>query len=426
MESFEPHLALLTALAVGLLIGLEREQSKEKTPGASFAGVRTYPIFAMIGALSTMLAPASYWLPLVALLGVIALVAIHYANDVRHGNQHGVTTEASVLATFLLGSLAASHNIVEPLSTRLLLVMGLGVIVTFLLSSKQWLHGMAGRVSRDDFYATVKFLIAAVVVLPLLPREEVGPLGAINPFNVGLMVVMISALSFAGYVAMRLLGPGRGLIVSAAVGGLVSSTAVTIAFAGRTKDDKSLAPAAAGAIAIASTIMFARVAVLVALVNNQMLSRIALPLAGGAAGAIVGGLLMYRRPADTTDAVGELGVRNPFELGSALRFGLAFAVILLATKAAKEYFGNQGLYIASLIGGTTDVDAVTLSTAKHAGADITPAVIAITVAAISNTLVKSSLAFGIGGFVLGKRAFVIGGLIVVGALAGLVPLIVLS
>ncbi|HSD87610.1 MAG TPA: DUF4010 domain-containing protein [Kofleriaceae bacterium] len=426
MESFEPHLALLTALAVGLLIGLEREQSKEKTPGASFAGVRTYPIFAMIGALSTMLAPASYWLPLVALLGVIALVSIHYANDIRHGSQHGVTTEASVLATFLLGALAASHGVIDPLATRLLLVIALGVIVTFLLSSKEWLHGIAGRVSRDDFYATVKFLIAAVIVLPLLPREEMGPLDAINPFSVGLMVVMISGLSFVGYVAMRLLGPGRGLLLSAAVGGLVSSTAVTIAFAGRTKREPSLAPTAAGAIAIASTIMFVRVAVLVALVNVQLLPKLLAPLGGATAGAILGGLLMYRRPTESSVAAGDIGVKNPFELGSALRFGAAFAIILLATKAAKEYFGNQGLYIASLIGGSTDVDAVTLSTAKHAGGEVTATVIAIILAALSNTIVKSSLAAGIGGFVLGKRALVIGGLIIIGALAGLLPLIVLS
>lgn len=410
---FEPHLALLTALAVGVLIGLEREQVRERVPGASFAGVRTYPIFALIGALSMLLLPASPWIPLMSLLGVIVLVAIYYRAAVE--KDRGVTTEASVIATFLLGALAASR-VIEPMTDRLLLVVALGVTLTFLLSSKELLHGVASKVSRDDFYSTVKFLIAATIILPLLPRRELGPLDAINPFNVGLMVVMISALSFAGYVAMRLLGRGRGLFVSAAVGGLVSSTAVTIAFANRTKGDSSLAPAAAGAIAIASTIMLARVAVLVTLINANLLPYVAIPMGAAAAGAIVGGLLVYRRTEG--QAPSEVAVKNPFELGNAIRFGFMFAVILLVTRAAKQYLGDSGLYLAALVAGSTDVDAVTLSTAKQVGIGLDAAAIAIVIATLSNTIVKSSLALAIGGRQLGKRALVVGALIVIGGALG--------
>jgi uncharacterized membrane protein (DUF4010 family) len=418
VEPFEPHLALLTALAVGILIGLEREQVKANDvgAGAAFAGIRTYPIFALIGAVSMLLMPASPWIPLVALLGVIALVGVHYAFDIRRDHEHGVTTEAAVIMTFLLGALAAAHGVIEPMTDRFLIVVAVGVTLTFLLSSKEWLHSLAGKVSRDDLYATVKFLIAATIVLPLLPRREMGPLDAINPFSVGLMVIMISGLSFAGYVAMRLLGTGRGLLLSAAVGGLVSSTAVTIAFANRTKRDPALAPAAAGAIAIASTIMLTRVGVLVALINNDLLPKLAFPLGGAAAGAIIGGLLVYRRGEGATAE--ELGVKNPFELGSAIRFGAVFAVILLVTKAAKQYFGDNGLYIASLLAGTTDVDAITLSTAKQAGSELDSAAIAIMIATVTNTIVKSSLAFGIGGKALGTRAFIVGGMIIVGAVLG--------
>jgi uncharacterized membrane protein (DUF4010 family) len=423
VEPYEPHLALLTALAVGVLIGLEREQAKDKGPGGAFAGIRTYPIFSLIGAVAMLLESASIWLPLIALGGVIALVVVHYSNDVKRDAAHGVTTEVSVIATYLLGALAASRGVVEPMTTRLLMVAGLGVILTFLLSSKDWLHGIAGRVSRDDFYSTVKFLIAAVIILPLLPNQELGPLDAINPFTVGLMVVMISGLSFVGYVAMRLLGKGRGVILSAAVGGLVSSTAVTISFSGRTKEDPSLAPAAAGAIAIASTIMLARVGVLVALINPNLLGKLVIPLGAATAGAIIGGVLMYRRAEETK--VEDVGVKNPFELGTAIRFGLVFALILFAIKAAKHYLGDAGLYLAAALGGTTDVDAVTLSTAKHATAGETAAVIAIMIATVSNTIVKSSLALGIGGARLGKRAFVIGGLIVAGAVAGSIPVLAL-
>jgi uncharacterized membrane protein (DUF4010 family) len=419
VEPFEPHLSLFAALAVGLLIGLEREQSKQNSGSAPIGGIRTYPIFALIGALATMLTPVSPWLPLVALGGIVTLVAIVYASDVKQGDDHGLTTEVSVIATYLLGALATSTVVIADLQTRLLLVGALGVALTFLLSSKEVLHGTISRVSREDFFATVKFLIAAVIILPLLPREPLGPLDAINPFSIGLMVVLISGLSFAGYVAMRLLGPGRGLLVSAAVGGLVSSTAVTISFANRTKEDPAMAPAAAGAISIASTIMIVRVGVLVAITNQALLPRLVIPLAGAAVGAIVGGLVVFRK-APPSDEVKTLEVKNPFDLGSAMRFGAVFAVILLATKAAKLYLGNQGLYLAALVAGLTDVDAVTLSTARNAAAELNPAAIAILIAVAANTIVKSSLAAFVGGRALGTRAFIVGGLIIAGAAAGAV------
>jgi uncharacterized membrane protein (DUF4010 family) len=418
VEPYEEYLALGTALAVGLLIGLEREQTRPAKE-LLFGGVRTYPIFALIGAVSTMLEPAAMWMPLVALAGVITLLAISYADAVRQHHEHGVTTEASVIATFLLGALAASRGAVEPMSTRLLLVAGLGVIVTFLLSSKQVLHSIASRVSREDFYATVKFLIVAAIVLPLLPHRAIGPLAAIDPFDVGLMIVTISGLSFVGYVAIRLLGQRRGLLASAALGGLVSSTAVTISFANRAKQNAALVPAAAGAIAIASTIMIGRVAVLVALVAPPVLRDLAIPLTAMAIGAVIAGLLVSRQHGAASD--GEITLKNPFELSSAIRFGLLFAVILIATKAAQTYFGGRGLFIASGVGGLTDVDAVTLSTSKltRAGVDTDTAMRAILIGIAANTIVKSSLALALGGRQLGKRAFVVGGMIIVGGIGGL-------
>jgi uncharacterized membrane protein (DUF4010 family) len=418
MEPYEPHLAIATALAVGILVGLEREQKRSEHAESMLGGVRTYPIVAVIGALATMLEPASLWLPLIALGGVITLVALSYAADVKKGD-HGITTEASMIAVYLLGALAASRGAVEPLKTRLLLVVGLGVALTFLLSSKKWLHGVASRVSQDDFYATVKFLIVAVIVLPLLPDYAMGPWDAINPFDVGVVVVLISALSFIGYVAMRLLGPGRGLLASAALGGLVSSTAVTITFAGRTKENPALAPASAGAIAIASTIMCIRVGVLVAIAHPPLLSNVLGPVIGMTLGGAIAGALVYRKP----EAAGEnvVAVQNPFELGTAIRFGAVFAVILLASKGALHYLGDRGLYVASALGGTTDVDAVTLSSARFASTGLAASVatLSIMIAVAVNTIVKSSLALGLGTRALGRRAFLVGGMIIAGAAAGL-------
>ena len=422
VEPYEEHFALGTAVAVGLLIGLEREQTRPEQgeQGASlFAGVRTYPIIALIGGLATMLEAASMWLPLIALAGVIALVAISYANDVKAGRDHGVTTEASVIATYLLGALATSRGAVEPMANRLVLVAALGVAVTFLLSSKRWFHSLAARVSREDFYSTVQFLLVAVVVLPMLPRRDLGPLDAINPFTVGLMVVTIAGLSFVGYVAIRLLGPGRGLLASAALGGLVSSTAVTVSFAGRTKQDAKLAPMAAGAIAVASTIMLIRVAILVAIVDVALLGAVAVPLAAMVAGAIVGGLVTFHRGKGPPPDAVEL--KNPFALGNAIRFGLLFGVILLASKAATVYLGDRGLYAAAGLAGSTDVDAITLSTAKLAreGLDAQVAAFAILIAVAANTVVKTGLAIGLGGRALGRRATVIGASIIVAGALGL-------
>ncbi len=423
VEPYEPHIALATALAVGLLIGLEREQTRPERPGASLGGVRTYPIVALVGALATMLEPASMWLPLIALLGLFSLVAISYAADVRRDGDHGTTTELSAIATYLLGALAASRGVVEPMADRLVLVAGLGVALTFLLSSKPWFHRFAERISREDFYATLKFLIVAVVVLPLLPDQAMGPLGAVNPRTLGLLVVTISGLSFVGYVATRLLGARRGLLLGAALGGLVSSTAVTLSFATRTKQEPRLAPVAAGAIAVAWAIMLGRVAVLVGLVHPPLLRTLAIPLGAMLLATLAGLALTFRRAAagGPANEAGELELKNPFELGSAVKVTLVFGVVLLATKAATVYIGPRGLYLTSLLAGTTDVDAVTLSTAGLArdSIDAVTATIAIALAIAVNTAVKVALAGIVGGAALGRRAALVGGLTLVAGAAGL-------
>ncbi len=412
MEPYETHLGLAAALAVGLLVGLEREQSKADRGGPQLGGVRTYPIFALVGAVSTLLAPASMWLPLVSLLGVFALVSISYAADIKRDADHGMTTEISVVGVYLLGALAASRGVVEPVQDRLLLVAAIGVAITFLLSSKPWLHAVTARVSRDDFFATVKFLIVAVIVLPLLPNLDVGPLGAINPRSLGLMVVTIAGLSFLGYVAIKLLGAKRGLLVGAALGGLVSSTATTLSFAGRTKEHPELAPVASGAIAIAWTIMLVRVGVVVALIDLPLLRTLAVPLGAMIVAALVGLLLTFRRQGETPDRP---DVKNPFELGSAIKVGLVFGIVLLVTKAANVYLGAEGLYLAAAISGATDVDAVVISSAKLATGGVADLVAAsaITIAIAANTIVKTVMAWSIGGGALGKRVVVTGALIIV-------------
>jgi len=415
MEAYENQLSLATAIAVGLLIGMEREQSKDERKTSGIGGIRTYPLFALVGALATMLEPASMWLPLIALLGVFALVAISYAADVRGGTtgDHGVTTEVSIIGTYLLGALSTSRGVVEPMAHRLILVAGLGVVIAFLLSSKERFHNLVRKVSANDFYATTKFLIVAVIVVPLLPDRDIGPLDAINPRTLGLLVVTISGLSFLGYVAMRLWGAKRGLLFGAALGGLVSSTAVTLSFSNRTKEHPALAPVAAGAIAVAWTIMLGRVGVLVVLVDPPLLRPLALPLIAMMVASLIGLAITFRK---TENVESTLELSNPFDLGSAIKVTLMFAIVLLATKAATVYLGDQGLYLASALSGTTDVDAVTVSSSKLASNESVGALVATTSILIAvgvNTIVKLGLAAGIGGRKLGSRVGLVAALVLV-------------
>lgn len=418
VEPYETQLGLATALAVGLLVGLEREQSKAERGGNQLGGVRTYPIVALTGALATLLEPASMWLPLVTLLGLFALVAITYHHDIKRDGDHGMTTEISVIGTYLLGALAVSHGVVEPMASRLLLVAAVGVAMTFLLSSKEWFHSAIAKVSRADFYATVKFLIVAVIALPLLPNRDMGPLAAINPRTLGLMVVTISGLSFLGYVATRWLGARRGLLLGAALGGLVSSTAVTLSFSRRAKEAPTLAPVAAGAIAIAWAIMLGRVGVVVALIQPALLRTLGIPLGAMLGATLVGFALTFRRDGEAQSA---LELKNPFELASAVKVSLVFGAVLLVSRAAIEYVGDQGLYLASALGGTTDVDAVTISSAKLATSQISPetATISISIGIVVNTAVKAGMAIAVGGKALGKRVALTGALVLVAAGIGI-------
>ncbi len=411
MDAYEPFVSIGIALAAGLLIGLEREQAQgaEVDRGSFLGGVRTYPLFALLGALAVLLGPAvSPWLPLATFVGAFALVAISYADDVKKERDRGLTTEASMLVTFLLGALASSTGVVEPVGRRVVVVAALAVVVTFLLSAKPQARALVERVSKDDLYATLKFLIVAVLVLPLLPNTTMGPLDVVNPFNVGLMVVLIAGISFVGYVATRVLGTGRGLAVTALLGGLVSSTAVTLSFAGRARKEPALAAVAAVAIVLASTIMFGRILIEVLVVHPPLLRALTLPLVSMAAAGLIAGAILYRKANAGNQVAAGVPLSNPFELSTAVRFGLLFAAVLVASKAAQVYAGSAGIYAAAVLAGTTDVDAITLSTASLArdGLDARVATTVILIGAVSNTIVKATLAAGVGGWAVGRPVLV--------------------
>ncbi len=408
MESFEPYPSLALALLSGLLIGLEREHSK---PSAAekrgfTGGVRTYPLFALLGATTALMMEKHGPLPLFgAGLALTVLLAVGYMRDVEQGHV-GLTTEASALLTFFLGALATSHGVIEPLQLRIFVVASITVAATFLLSAKPELRQFSAKLSRDDVIATVKFLLIAVVILPVLPNEPLGPYGALNPYRIGFMVLLIAGIGFVGYVAMRLFGHGKGLLITGAIGGLVSSTAVTLASAARAKQTPALASVSALAVVIASTIMFVRVLITVAAVEVSLLPKLAVPLGAMAAISLgaVGWLAFRDRGHRSTESTVEL--TNPFELRKALQFGAFFVFILVASRWATDTFGNAGTYLAGLFAGLTDVDAITLSMSNLVKSNsIEPQVATrtIVIAVASNTVVKAIMALVLGGWAFARR-----------------------
>jgi uncharacterized membrane protein (DUF4010 family) len=408
MEQLEPFLSLAVAAAAGLLIGLEREQAAPHHQGsASFiGGARTHPLFALVAATSMLLQPQVGWAaPVAAFAALVTFLVVNYADDLRRGADRGLTSEAAFLLTFLLGALATSRGVVEPTGRRLVTVAAVAVVATLLLSSKPLLRPFVSQVSHQDVIAALKFLIVTVVVLPLLPDRGVGPYGALNPRNLGWMVVLISGVSFVGYAAVRLLGPARGLGLTGLVGGLASSTAVTLSMSARAREEPRLADPCALAVVSASTVMCARVAGLVAVVNASLLRPLWPPLAGMGLGGLAAWLWLRRRAQDRETA-GDLTIGNPFELSTAFKFALFYGVVLLASRFAADQLGAGGVYAAGIISGTTDVDPITLSMAGLAGGAVPWRVAATTIALglFANTATKGVLAAILGGAAFGRRA----------------------
>lgn len=407
MTRYEPFLSLGLAGAAGLLIGLEREHSAPTDPNEEsfLGGARTHPLFALVGGVSVLTArQVGAWAFVLPLGGLIALIVANYWGDVVGKRSRGITSEAAFLLSFMLGALSLTEGVIEPLSRKVFVVAAVAVVATALLSSKPAIHPLAQRISSSDITGTLEFLVLAVIVVPLLPNEKVGPLQVLNPHDIGLFVILISGISFVGYAGIRLLGPERGLGLTGVVGGLVSSTAVTFSLSGRARDHEEIGESAALAVILASTIMFVRVAVIVAVVNSSLLPLVLPPMAAAALAGAGASLFLWLRSRRVRRAAGAIGFTNPFELGRALGFALLFGIVLVASKAAATYLGDAGTYGAGLLAGTTDVDAITLSMAGLAGGPVAPAVAATTVflGAASNTIVKGVLAAVLGGWRFGR------------------------
>ena len=369
-------LRFVAALAVGFLVGLEREGSRRENKPFFFGGVRTYPILSLFGFGCAWLFDhgAALMLP-AGLLAVAAVIGVSYGEKIRSG-RYGATSEVSALLTFTTGALAMLADV--------RLAMALGVVNTLLLSEKSTLEHYVEKLDRADFLATIKFLLVTVVIYPVLPDVDYT-VYRINPAKVWQIVVLVSAIGFGGYLLTRKLGPRVGLALSGLMGGIVSSTAVSLATGRIARANPEQMRAALQSSLLASSVMYVRLVVLIAVFGGALVQHVGGVLLGLACVGLVMALTV-RPPAGTPSAQTPV-MQNPVEIRVALVFALLFVGLRVATGLVRARLGAEGVFALSALAGLVDVDPFVLSVAQNPQS-LTLAAGAIVVAVMVNTLAK--------------------------------------
>jgi uncharacterized membrane protein (DUF4010 family) len=428
---------LAVATLLGLLVGLQREHV-----AGGIAGMRTFPLITLFGALSAMLAMrfGDSWPVAAGLLGVLGVAALGHLFRSRHdGARHdgdcptnqtatqgdspifadtkigtvpdshpGTTTDVAMLLMFAVGALV----VVGPMAAAVAVGGGVAVLLQF----KPELHGIAKRLGDEDLRAIMQFVLITCIILPVLPDRNYGPadwypthaavanqppdpLAVFNPYWTWLMVVLIVGLSLGGYIVYKFFGRDAGILLGGVLGGAVSSTATTVSYARSARSETAAARAAAVVIMIASTVMYVRILAAVAVVSGKFFLSI-LPSMGvlmllTLLPAIVLWLCVRHRPAPMPEQ------KNPTQLVSAVVFGVLYAVVLMALAVAKQYGNGRGMYAVAFLSGLTEMDAVTLSTARMFSDSALAADVGwrmIVVAALANLVSKAAIAGLLGGW----------------------------
>jgi len=408
---------IFLVLFLSFLIGLEREEHKTAGGAYAFGGVRTFPLIGLVG-YSMALISGTQLLPLtIGFLVVAGFLLISYWHKLATSATAGATTEMSGLATFLVGALVCYGHF--------WIATTLGVASLLLLDLKAGLEKLAARVDPSEILTFAKFLFLTGVILPVLPNQEFGPFH-INPFKTWLVVVAISAISYASYVLQKLTKGQGGVVLAALLGGAYSSTVTTVVLArrGKTENHPHLF---AGGILMACGVMYLRLTILLALFNRQLMALLWVPFLALAAGAIGFGYLWTRRSDRGAQAVQrQEDPKNPLELGAAFLFAGLFLAMLVITQLAVAYLGRAGIDALAAIMGVSDVDPFIMGLTQTTGATaeaVRIAAGAIAIAAASNNLIKGIYAFSLAGQKTGRQALLF--LLVLTA-AGLVPLVYLG
>jgi len=421
------------AISIGAIIGLEREIVHQKEGVKDFGGVRNFILIALFGFLLTyfsLFLVESLVLLIIGFVGFILILVFAYLIVGLKTKRYSTTSQIAALITFILACVIGS----SPNSSFRLISIIVTILVASLLAFKTKIHAFASRVKMDEVFATVKMALISVVILPLLPNKnytllDIGffnqlfvegskafeffmQLDVFNPFRIWLMVVFITGISFIGYFLVKIAGKKKGLGITGILGGFVSSTAVTVSMSKKSKRQKSV-DGFALAILLASAMMFLRMLLEILVVNRSLISGVIFPLGAMAIlGFAISAFLFVRKK--RTKENQRVVLKNPFEFNTALKFGLFFLLILVLSKSFYILFGNSGIYFVSVFSGLADVDAITLTLSSMALDGVISqkvAILAITLAAATNTLVKAGIVRVMGEKKLAKMIFWVFGII---------------
>lgn len=387
--------ALVASLSLGALIGMIRQwadQEESGKAGGEAAGLRTFALWGLLGCLAAymgeLIAPAVYAVTLAALAGFLGVTAVVWKGS---PSSPGMTGYGLALLTFFTGTLVYLGRF----DAALLLTAAMIVVV----AAKPFTHAWTRKLTREDIYLVTQFAVVSGIILPLVPNQGYGPLQAFNPYNIWLMVVLISGLGFVGYIAMRLLGSQAGITVTGFAGGLASSTATTFALTRNSRADPAMSPVLAQGIVIANTVVLGRVLLIVLALSPALFSALAVPFIVMALPAVCWvAWVMWGRRHNRQEAVDTPAVKNPLSLKMAIKFALLYGFIVFLVKATAS-LGHAGFYPVAFLSGLTDMDAITLSlthTVREGDMLVGLAAQGIVVAAVANTLFKTGFALALG------------------------------
>lgn len=396
------------ATALGALIGLERERKHqiEKSDG-NFGGIRTFALIGLAGALSFILSSYSIIISAIIAAALFVLVIASYVMIGRKYSDFGITSEVSSIIVFIIGILSGMQLYMEATVVAL-------VVLAFLLF-KNPLHEWAGRIKFQELISTLEFMIIAFVILPILPNQAFGPYDFFNPYLIWLLVVFISGISFVSYLAIKIFGPKRGLLMTGFLAGFISTTALSFSLSNQSKKNGKIVNPYLLAITVASAAMFVRMLLEVLVLNHDLFFYALLPMCAMAlSGVIIILFLLWK--GDGSEKIMNKHIssmKSPFSLLPALKFGALFAFLIFVLKFGVAHVGNNGIFVVSTIFGFFDVDAVTVSMSNLAKSEISnhAAVMAMTIAAIMNTLLKVGIFYMFADRKLAKKVFLVLGII---------------
>lgn len=374
---------LLVAAGIGLVIGLEREHDQQAQT-RHFAGLRTFPLTAILGfAIAFISDQYLPWLLPAAVLGLFLLIAAAYYIQAHNGN-FGLTTELALSLAFILGALAAFGHPAEALAVA--------VVTTLLLSLKEELHGFVKQITNQELEAFIKFFVIALLLLLVLPNQRFGPEDLLHYRELGWIIILVSSISFAGYLMLKFSGPQRGILLTALMGGLFSSTMIAWVFSARSRETPAIGRLWATGILLSSSILYVRMLLLTATFNADIAWQLAWPC--GIMLALT--LLMvwfHARDKQVAAPEAKIPLGNPLNLRNALFFGLLYIVVTLFMHYSRQWLGEGGGYLSGFISGLADMDAITISSAKWAKLSDSNnyAANVIMVAALANTLFKAGV-----------------------------------